>query len=166
MSYRGAVVAELLSALVIAAPAVLPHSHGWSGGTARIPNSSCPRCVQVDSWVSTVRYRDAPNEFPHKTIATLGPADAILIVIRSWQPAPPVWMKRQHPLRIERSQIHANFEGNTTHGRVSLWAATTWRNGSAVEVYVYFGSPVPSRAAVKRVQRELDAARFPRWSIR
>lgn len=99
-------------------------------------------------------------------MAALGPRDAIIVVLRSWQPSRPAWMSQRHPLRIVSSQIHAGFEGNTTGGRVSLWSAYTWRNGSAVQVYVYFGAPRPARAAIARAQRELDATRFPRWSIR
>lgn len=64
------------------------------------------------------------------------------------------------------SRSARSFEGNTTRGRVSLWARTTWRNGSFVQVYVFFGSPRPSGAAIERAQLELDATRFPQWSIR
>jgi hypothetical protein len=46
-----------------------------------------------------------------------------------------------------------------------MWSAYTWRNGSAVQVYVYFGSTRPSRIAVLKAQGELDATRFPQWSI-
>jgi hypothetical protein len=41
-----------------------------------------------------------------------------------------------------------------------------WRGGSGVQVYVYFGSPRPSRIAVLEAERELDATRFPEWSIK
>jgi hypothetical protein len=47
-----------------------------------------------------------------------------------------------------------------------MWSADSWRNGSAVQVYVYFGTPRPSPAVVLKAQRELDATRFPPWSIR
>jgi hypothetical protein len=99
-------------------------------------------------------------------MAALGPNDAIILVLRSWQPHRPHWMSETNPLRISAADIQAGFEGNTTHGRVSLWNHYTWRNGSAVQVYVYFGSPRPSRGTVCRVQHELDAARFPKWSMR
>jgi hypothetical protein len=160
------VIAALVSALVVTPAALLPHVHGWNGGAARIPTPGCSRCVQVDSWAATVRYRDAPNDVPWKTAVTLGPRDATILLIRSWQPSPPSWMSQRHRLQILRSQIHPNFEGNPQQGHLSMWSAYTWRNGSAVQVYVYFGSPRPPRIAVLKAQRELDAARFRQWSIR
>lgn len=158
-------IAALVSALVFAPGALLPHTGGWKGGSARIATAGCSGCVQVDSWAATVRYRDAPNDVPWKTAATLGPRDATILLIRSWQPSRPPWMSQRHRLQILRAQIHSNFEGNTQQGHVSMWSGYTWRHGSAVQVYVYFGSPRPSRVAVLRAQRELDAARFPQWSI-
>jgi hypothetical protein len=115
---------------------------------------------------STVRYLDAPNNFPEKTMATLGADDVILQVIRSWEPSPPKWEFERHPLRIVRSQIHAGFEGNPTRGRVSEWITSTWRNGSLVQVYVFFGSPVPTASTVAHAQRELSGTRFATWTIR
>lgn len=126
----------------------------------------CSGCVQVDSWAATVRYRDAPNEVPWKTAATLGPRDVTILLIRGWQPSRPAWMLQQHPLRILRSHIQSNFEGNPQRGHLSMWSGYSWRNGSAVQVYVYFGSPRPSPEVVRKAQRELDATRFPSWSIR
>jgi hypothetical protein len=160
------VVAAVVSAFVLAPAALLPHTGAWNGGTARIATAGCTRCVQVDSWAATVRYRDAPNTVPWKTAAALGPRDVAILLIRAWQPSRPSWMGERHPLRILRSHVHSNFEGNTQQGHVSMWSAYTWRNGSAVQVYVYFGSPRPSRVAVLKAQHELDATRFPEWSIR
>lgn len=148
------------------AAAQLPSATGWNGGTARIRESSCPRCVQVDSWAATVPYFDMPNDMPHRTMAALGPNDVIILILRSWQPSPPAWTLQRHPLRVTAARTTASFEGNTTRGRVSLWSGTTWRNGSFVSVYMFFGSPRPSGAAIERAQHELDATRFPQWSIR
>ena len=160
-----ALLATGLVASVVAPPAALPHTHGWHVGTARIAGQSCRRCVQVDSWGSTIPYRDAPNDFPHRTMARLGADDLIVQILRSWEPSPPTWVFTRRPLRIRRAQIHAGFEGNTTHGRVSLWSSATWRNGSFVQVYVFFGAPSPGAAAIARAQRELDRTSFPRWTI-
>ena len=159
-------VAVLLAALVIAPPALLPGGSGWHVSTANIRSDFCPRCVQKFSRASTVRYLDAPNDFPQKTMATLRRGDVILQVTRSWQPSPPKWEFKRHPLQILRSQIHAGFEGNTTHGRVSEWLGSTWRNGSHVAVYVFFGSPLPTASTVARAQRELDGTQFAPWTIR
>jgi hypothetical protein len=159
-------VAALLVALVIAPPAVLPHGSGWQVGSAIVRSQSCPRCVERFSRASTVRYLDAPNDFPRKTMETLGPDDLIVQVTRSWEPSPPKWVFERHPLRIVRSGIHAGFEGNPTHGRVSEWITSTWRNGSLVQVYVFFGSPVPTASTVARAQRELRGTRFASWTIR
>lgn len=159
-------LAALLAALVIAPPALPPGGSTWHVGTATIRSDICPRCVQKFSRAATVRYLDAPNDFPQKTMETLGRDDVILQVIRSWEPSPPKWVFERRPLRIVRSQIHAGFEGNTTHGRVSQWIASTWRNGSFVEVYVFFGSPVPTASTVARAQRELSGTRFATWTIR
>jgi hypothetical protein len=159
------VIATLVFALVVAPAALLPHTDGWNGGAARIETAGCSRCVQVDSWAATVRYRDAPNNVPWKTAATRGPRGVTILLIRSWQPSRPAWMSKRHRLQILRSQIHSNFEGNPQQGHLSMWSAYTWRNGSAVQVYLYFGSPKPSRIAVLKAQRELDATRFPQWSI-
>ena len=46
-----------------------------------------------------------------------------------------------------------------------MWGGTTWRNGSVVSVYAYFGSPIPTAADVARVQCELDGARYAPWTI-
>jgi hypothetical protein len=62
--------------------------------------------------------------------------------------------------------VRTSFEGDTTHGRVSLWTGSTWRAGSYVSVDVFFGSPAPSPAVIAAAQQELDGARFARWSIR
>jgi hypothetical protein len=159
------VIAVLVSAVVLAPAAVLPHAGGWNGGAARIRTAGCSHCVQVDSWAATVRYRDAPNDVPWATAATLGPRDVAILLIRSWQPSRPSWMSQRHRLLIRKSQIQSNFEGNTRPGHISMWDGYTWRNGSAVQVYVYFGSPRPSRAAVVKAQRELDGTQFPAWSI-
>lgn len=111
-------------------------------------------------------YRDAPNDFPQNTMAILGRNDIIVLLLRSWQPNEPGWALQRHPLHIAASQIHPNFEGNTTHGRVSLWLAETWRHGSNVQVYVYFGSPHPSARVIARAQHELDQTALPVWRIR
>ena len=162
-----AAAATFVTALltVVAPPAAMPREPGWHVGAAHVTPPGCPRCVQTASWASTVRYRDAPNDLPHKTMATLGPSDLIVLVDRSWQPSPPAWMLQRHPLRIIRAQIHANFEGFTRPGRFSVWSAATWRNGSFVTVDVFFGSPTPTAAAIARAQRELELTRFALWSI-
>jgi hypothetical protein len=159
-------LAPLLAALVIAPPALLPGGSGWHVASATIRSHSCPRCVQKFSRASTVRYLDAPNDFPQKTMPTLGPDDVILQVTRSWEPSPPKWEFMRHSLRIVRAQIHARFEGNPTHGRVSEWITSTWRNGSLVQVYAFFGSPSPTASTVAQAQRELDGTRFAAWTIR
>jgi hypothetical protein len=163
---RSVAFAAYVGAISVAPPAALPHAAGWHTGTARIANESCPRCIQVDSWAATVPYRDAPNDFPHRTMATLGPTDVIIQITRSWEPSAPRWEHTKRPLRIRRAEIHANFEGNTTHGRVSLWINSTWRNGSLVEVYVFFGSSNPRSDVVARAQHELVGTRFPAWIFR
>jgi len=157
------VIAALLALVLIAPPTRLPPSGAWHAGSARVA-AGCPRCVQTESWASTVTYADAPTQLPpHRTMARL-PHDGIIIhVTRSWEPSPPSWMHKTRSLRIVRSAISANFEGNTSRGRVSLWTASTWRAGSYVTVWVLFGSPVPSARAVARAQAELSAARFPAW---
>lgn len=154
-----------LAALLIAAPAELPHLPGWHSGAARVA-SGCKRCVQTASWASTIGYRDAPNNFPHTTVAALGSDDVIIQISRSCEPSPPRWIYTRRPLQIIRSQIHTSFEGNTTRGRVSQWLTATWRSGSYVSVYVYFGSPSPSAATVGRAQREPDGTRFTTWTSR
>jgi hypothetical protein len=148
-----------------APPAILQRQGGWQTGSARLDTSGCGACVQTASWASTVPYRDGPNDFPQQTMAFLGAHDLIVQVSRSWQPSPPRWTLQRHPLRIERSQIQSGFEGNPSHGRVSRWSGTTWRNGSFVTVYVFFGSPTPDATAVARAQRELDTTQFRSWSI-
>jgi hypothetical protein len=159
--------ASLRLALAVALlPALLPGGHGWHTGAARVDTAGCARCVQTFSRASTARYRDPPNQFPpHRTMAGMRSADIVIQVVRSWEPDPPTWMHERRPLRIVRSQIHSNFEGNTTHARVSLWSTSTWRAGSFVTVMVLFGRPVPTAADVVRAQRELDATRYPRWRL-
>jgi hypothetical protein len=157
------VIAVLLGLSIFAPPAQLPAAHGWHVGGARTA-VGCPGCVQTDSWAATVPYRDGPNDFPQRTMAVLPSRGIIIKVSRSREPAPPSWMLRRHPLKIGRSAIHSNFEGNTTHGRVSVWLGSTWRAGSLVSVYVYFGSPTPSRATVARAQAELDATKLVPWT--
>jgi len=99
-------------------------------------------------------------------MAALGKDDLIIQLIRSWEPSPPRWEFTKRPLHIRSDQIGANFEGNTTHGRVSRWASATWRNGSFVQVYLFFGSPQPTVSDIARAQHELDGTRFPDWIVR
>jgi hypothetical protein len=98
-------------------------------------------------------------------MAMLGRGDLIVQVSRSWQPSAPHWMFERHPLRIAPAQIHSSFEGNPTHGRVSMWGTATWRNGTFLTASIYFGSPTPSAAAIARAQCELDTTQFRTWSI-
>jgi hypothetical protein len=156
----------MLALLLAVVPALLPAGHGWHVGATQVPAAGCPRCVQTFSRASTVPYRDPPNQFPpHETMTRMGPRDIVVQVVRSWEPDPPSWMHERRPLRIVRSQVHANFEGNTTHARVSLWSSSTWRAGSFVTVMVLFGSAAPTAGDVARAQHELDAARYPRWKL-
>jgi len=160
-------VATLLVALVLVAPpAWFPQNAGWQLGSARLEAAGCSRCVQTESWASTVRYADPPNQLPpHRTMAKLRRDGIIIHVTRSWEPAAPRWVRQRHPLRIRQAAIHANFEGNTTGGRVSLWQGATWRSGSYMSVFVFFGAPVPSAATVARAQAELDAVQLPAWHL-
>jgi hypothetical protein len=98
-------------------------------------------------------------------MAAMRKDDIVVQVTRSWEPDPPSWVHDRRPLRILPSEVHANFEGNTTHARVSLWSSATWRAGSFVMVMVLFGSPDPTAAEIARAQRELDAALYPRWQL-
>jgi hypothetical protein len=134
-------------------------------GEARVATPGCARCVQTASWASTIPYLDKPNDFPQRTMTALGPKDAIVLVTRSWQPSRPRWMLQRHTLRIVRRLIHAGFEGNPTHDRVSEWLVASWRAGSFVSVYVFFGSPTPLARDVARAERELAATTFPTWSL-
>ena len=156
-------VIAYVAALALAfAPAQLPRSAGWHVGAAHV-TPGCVRCVQTESWASTIRYRDQPQALPQRTIRALPRTGVIVWVTRSRQPSPPAWMLRSRTLRIVRSAIHGNFEGNLTNGRVSQWFASTWRSGSFVTAYVFFGSPSPPQALIADAQRELDAMRLPRW---
>ena len=153
--------------LVAAPPAFFPYVAGWHLGSTRLDSASCPRCVQTESWASTVRYADPPNQIPpHRTMAKLRRDGIIIHVTRSWEPLAPRWVHERRSLRVRRSAIHANFEGNTTGGRVSLWQGSTWRSGSYVSVFVFFGSPSPSASTVARAQAELDAMHLPAWHFR
>ena len=156
----------MLIALVLAPPASLPARQGWHVDRARLKDAGCAGCLQTWSRASTVPYRDAPNDLPHRTMAALPRRGIIILVSRSWEPSPPGWMHRRRPLRIVSAAITASFEGNTTNGRVSRWQASTWRAGSFVTVYVLFGSPVPAPATVARAQAELDGTTFDPWIVR
>jgi hypothetical protein len=153
-----------------AAPAELPRQPLWFVGQAPVPQAGCSRCVQTASWASTIPYEDSPNDFPVQTMLALGPHDAIVMITRGWQPqagqGPLRWMRTRRPLRIVRSQIHSGFEGNPTRDHVSQWETATWRNGSFVTVYVFFGSPHPPPSDVANAERELAGTRFPTWKIR
>lgn len=150
--------------LPVAAPPARLAPAGWHVGSARV--TGCAGCVQTESWASTVPYRDAPNQLPpHRTMKALPPRGVIVHVTRSWEPSPPAWVHRVHPLRITRGAITASFEGNTTAGRVSRWTGATWRAGSDVSVWVIFGRPVPTAAQIRAAQTELDGAVFAPWRI-
>lgn len=155
----------VLLAGVAAPPARLPAGAGWHVGAARLAAAGCPRCVQTESWASSVPYADPPNQLPPwRTLAAL-PRDGVLVhVTRAWEPSPPRWIHRRRALRIDRSAIHANFEGNAG-GRVALWSSSTWRAGSYVSAWVFFGRPVPTTAQVGHAQGELDGTSFPAWHI-
>ena len=150
--------------LPVTAPAARLPAAGWHVGSARI--TACAGCVQTESWASTVPYRDAPNQLPpHRTMAALPRNGVIVHVTRSWEPSPPAWVHRVHPLRIARGAVTASFEGNTTGGRVSLWMGATWRAASYVSVWVLFGRPTPTAAQIRTAQAELDHTVFAPWRI-
>jgi hypothetical protein len=163
LSIAGALV---IAGVSIAPPARLPPGSTWRVGSARLPAAGCARCVQTESWASTAPYADPPNQLPPwRTLARLGPHGILVHVTRSWEPSPPAWVYRKRALTIVRSAIHANFEGNAD-ARVSLWSTSTWRAGSYVTVWVFFGAPHPTVADVARAQAELDRTRFPTWHVR
>jgi len=163
-------ILSIAGALVIGAsvapPARLPTAGTWLVGSARLPAAGCARCLQTESWASTAPYADPPNQLPPwRTLARLRRHGVLVHVTRSWEPSPPAWIHRKRPLTIVRSAIHANFEGNAD-SRVSLWSASTWRAGSYVTVWVFFGAPSPSSADVAHAQAELDGTGFPAWHVR
>jgi len=155
------------SAAGSAPPAKLPPSPGWHVGSTRLEYAGCARCVQTESWASTIPYRDPPNQLPpHQTMAVLPRTGIVVHVTRAWEPSPRAWMLRQRPLRVHRAEIHTNFEGNTSGGRVSLLSISTWQAGSYVTVWILFGSPSPSRTTVARAQAELDRVQLAPWNLR
>jgi len=157
---------SLIGASALAAPAQLPKGPGWHVGTARLGDAGCARCVQTESWAATVPYRDPPNQLPPwKTLAALRQGGLVVHVTRSWQPAEPAPALIKRPLRIVRTHIHANFEGNKSPDRISLWKASTWRNGSFVTVWVFFGSPRPGSTLIGRAQAEIDRVKLPVWHL-
>jgi len=85
-------------------------------------------------------------------------------ITRAWEPSPPRWIHRRRPLVIDRHAIFANFEGNAA-ARVSLWSTSTWRAGSYVTAWVFFGAPQPTRGDVERAQAVLDTTLFPMWHV-
>lgn len=156
--------AALLSG-VHAAPAEIPGGAGWSVGATRITHAGCSRCVQTESWAATIPYADTPDQIPPwRTLARLGRHDLIVHITRAWEPAPPRWVHRRRPLNVLPGEVHANFEGNAGQ-RVSLWSGSTWRAGSYVTAWVFFGSPTPPQGDLRRAQRQLDGAQFPIWRI-
>jgi hypothetical protein len=155
-----------LLAMSATPPARLPAGSGWHVGSARLTDAGCARCIQTESWASSDRYADPPNQLPPwHTLAALPRHGIVVHVTRAWEPSPPRWIYRKRPLKIVRRDIHANFEGNAD-GRVSLWSTSTWRAGSYVTAWVFFGAPSPAPADVARAQAELDRTRFPTWHIR
>jgi hypothetical protein len=161
--------AVLIAALLLtsaAPPAELRRGDAWHVGTARLDAAAgCPRCVQTESWAATIPYADPPNQLPPwQTLARLPRHGIVVHLTRSWEPSPPRWIHRRRTLRIVRADIHANFEGNAA-GRASVWSTSTWRAGSYVSLWVFFGSPRPSAPDVARAQREIDATRFRPWRI-
>ena len=139
-------IAALLASLVIAPPAALPRSHaGWHVGTARIANASCPRCIQTDSWASTIRYRDAPNDFPQRTMAKLGPRDLIvpgdtfLGAFAASAGNSTARLSASAALRSRRAS-RATRPTDASHAGASPHGGTA----PLSRVYVLFGSPVPT----------------------
>lgn len=162
-------ILSLIGAVLVAGstpPARLAVAPGWHVGSARLPAApGCGRCIQTESWASSRRYADPPNQLPPwHTLASLPRHGIVMHVTRAWEPSPPRWIYRRRPLTIVRSEIHANFEGNAG-ARISLWSTSTWRAGSYVTVWVFFGAPVPGRADVARAQAELARTRFPAWHV-
>jgi hypothetical protein len=156
------------SGLTALHPAEMPHQAGWYVGASRVATPGCKDCVQLASWASTVPYLDQPGDFPQHTMVTLGRDDVIVWMTRSWQPVTTAlrWMLKRHSLRIVPGIIRAGFEGNPAPSRVSEWGSATWRSGSFVSVYVFFGSPKPTVATIGRAQSEITRARFPPWHLR
>jgi hypothetical protein len=145
----------------------MPRGAGWQVGSVRLEGaaSGCARCVQTESWASSVRYLDPPNQIPPwRTLARLQRHALLVHITRGWEPSPPRWIHRRRPLIIDRNAIFANFEGNSA-GRASRWSTSTWRAGSYVTAWVFFGAPQPSAADVARAQGVLDRTVFPLWHV-
>lgn len=141
-------------------PATFAAAQGWYAGTSG-PAQIEPDGEETSSWVSTVPYRDPPNQFPpHETLAAL-PPDGIAIVAwllrnpgsRSELPA------RQPP--FELAQAHEGpFEG-VPSDRATYQIAARVAGRFDLTLWTFFGRPQPTREQLERAQAELDRLRLP-----
>lgn len=151
-----------LLAIVLLAPTLFSSHNGWHTGHGRVhacPGVSRPRCIEVESWAATIRWRGCGECLPHQTIAQLS-RDGVALQIE---------VSVEHPLRthaeivspptITAGQVAAGFEGlPRTRGVYQRFG-----NLGRKEVYVwaFFGRSHPTSAQLAAANAELRTLHFP-----
>jgi hypothetical protein len=148
-------------------PARFPARSGWHVGTGGA-GAIQAQGEQTETYASTVRYRNGPNDVPPvKTTQYLGRNDILIwlgLYRDSRRPPPAFNHETQLPLRINPSKIFTNWEGNPDYGRAGLYRQIASRRGQYdLDLWVFFGSAHPSEPVVARAQTMLNAVQLPRW---
>jgi hypothetical protein len=143
------------------APATFAPAIGWHVGAGRVhacPGVKAASCQSVASWAATVRWRDCAGCLPHKTVAALPAGGVALQLLLSRERRRPKWLRPLHwPPRIKG--VSAPFEG--LPARIGVFQAIGIVHGNDVYLFVFFGSPKPSRAQRTLAHNELATVSFP-----
>jgi hypothetical protein len=138
-----------------------PHG-GWHAGQGPVHacvGVSAARCVQRESWASTIRWRGCSECLPHETIAAL-PPDGIALQVGFSIEHPPVGERTASwPPAIRPRDVGGGFEGVSSRYGVFQLAARF----SAVDGYVwaFFGRAHPTPAQLARANAELRTIAAP-----
>ena len=145
------------------APAHFTSGHGWHAGATRV--HSCPgvprsRCEQVESWASTVRFRDCGNCLPpRKTLVELPKAGVVIQLILGREATAKHRRALAWPPVILSRDVVGPIEGGPERiGSVQRFGVV---HGLNAYLYLFFGRRHPTASQLARVNAELRTTRLP-----
>jgi hypothetical protein len=143
-------------------PAQFAPRPGWHVGHDRVracPGTPSSRCVQVESWAPTTRWRDCGNCVPpHRTLAAL-PRDGIAIHLTLSREGGTMLKRLFWPPRLRPRDVVGPIEGGPE--RIGFVGRFGRVGHSDAYLYVFFGRRRPTLAQVARANAELRSARLP-----
>ena len=143
------------------APARFAPAAGWQvrmGRAHACVGVSASRCSQATTVASTTRFRDCLECLPHCTVAAMHAQDIAIKVTVAIEH--PLRTKRTFawPPRVVRRAVVGPFEG--LPARIGVYQGATLVGSREVFVFIVFGRAVPTDRQLRRVNAELQRARF------